>query len=385
MANMKKVFEKQNELKEQMRNMLSAIENEGRAFTKEEKAQFENLRDQVLDIEETLTLADKIDLAENKIVEDKLEAKDKNEIKAFANFLRSKGVSNAGEVATGDNGAIIPKTVAQKIIDVITEVCPIFARATKYYVKGTLVLPKYVKNAGDDVTVAYGADFVAPTAHAGKFDSITLSGFYINALVEISDGLIGNTDLDLVNYFVRKMAEKYAQFLEKEFLYGTPDKISGVVGTYDATNMKVTLAGKSSVTTDELIDIQDKVVDAFQFNAEWYLNRLTRTAIRKLKDNEKNYILNPDLTAKWGYTLLGKPVYTSDNVVALGTAGKEVIFYGDFSGLAVKINKDINVDILNDSYFKLRNSVGILGKAEVDAKVENTQKIAVGVSGSADA
>ena len=384
MLNMKKVVERQNELKEQMRNMLSAIENEGRAFTQEEKAQFENLRDQVLDIEDTLTLADKINLTENKVVEDNLEAKDKNEIKAFANFLRRKGVLNAGEVATGDNSAIIPKTIAQKIIDVINEVCPIFARASKYYVKGTLVLPKYVKNSGNDVTVAYGADFVAPTSNAGKFDSITLTGFYVNALVEISDGLIGNTDLDLVNFFVRKMAEKYAQFLEKEFLYGTTDKIGGVVNTYDATNMKVTFASKSTVTTDELIDVQDKVVDAFQFNAEWYMNRLTRTIIRKLKDNEKNYVLNPDLTAKWGYTLLGKPVYTSDNITALGEASKPVIFYGDFSGLAVKMNKDITVDILNDSYFKLRNSVGILGKAEVDAKVENTQKIAVGISGSAE-
>lgn len=384
MLNMKKVVERQNELKEQMRNMLSAIENEGRAFTKEEKAQFENLRDQVLDIEDTLTLADKINLTENKVVEDNLEAKDKNEIKAFANFLRRKGVLNAGEVATGDNSAIIPKTIAQKIIDVINEVCPIFARASKYYVKGTLVLPKYVKNSGNDVAVAYGADFVAPTSNAGKFDSITLTGFYVNALVEISDGLIGNTDLDLVNFFVRKMAEKYAQFLEKEFLYGTTDKIGGVVNTYDATNMKVTFASKSTVTTDELIDVQDKVVDAFQFDAEWYMNRLTRTIIRKLKDNEKNYVLNPDLTAKWGYTLLGKPVYTSDNITALGEASKPVIFYGDFSGLAVKINKDIIVDILNDSYFKLRNSVGILGKAEVDAKVENTQKIAVGYSGSAE-
>ena len=296
MSNMKKVVERQNSLKEQMRNMLSAIENEGRAFTKEEKAEFENLRDQVLDIEETLTLADKISLTENKVVEVELEAKDKNEIKVFANFLRNKGVVNAGEVKKGDNGVIIPTTIAQKIIDVITEVCPIFARATKYHKKGTLVIPKYVKNSGDDVTVAYGTDFVAPTSHSGKFDSITLTGFYVNALVEISEGLIGDTDIDLVNFFVRKMAEKYAQFLERELLYGTTDKISGVVNTYDETNMKVALASKSAVTTDELIDVQDKVVDAFQFNAEWYLNRLTRSAVRKLKDADKNYILNPDLS-----------------------------------------------------------------------------------------
>lgn len=382
---MKKLIERQNEIREEMKNMLAGVKTEGRAFTDEEKVKFETLKGEYDNIEDTLTIEDKIDaLTEHKVKESELETKDKAEVKAFANFLRSKGVVNTGEVTKGDNGAIIPTTIAQKIIDVVTEVCPIYAKATKYYVKGTLNIPKYVKNSNDDVTVGYGTEFTAPSSHSGKFESISLTGFYINALVEISEGLIGNSDIDLVNFFINKMASKFARFLEKEFLYGTTGKIEGVVNGYDSTDMKVTLAKKSTITADELIDIQDKVIDTYQFGAEWYMNSATRKAIRKLKDGQGNYLLNPDFTAKWGYTLLGKPVYTSDNIVALGGASKEVIFYGDFSGLAVKIRKDIAVSVLNDSYFQLRNSIGILGKAEVDAKVENTQKIVVAVSGASD-
>lgn len=379
---MKNLVEKMNDSKQVMKNMLDTIENEGRAFTAEEKAKFEALRDEVLNIDETLTIADKIDAIDNRIVETNLEPKDKVEIKKFANFLRS-GIMNTGEVTKGDNTKIIPSTIASKVLEIVEEVCPIYARATKYNVKGTLSIPKYVKNGSDDVTVAYGEDFVAPSAHAGKLDSITLTGFYANALVEISKGLINNTDIDLVNYFVRKLAEKFAQWLEKECLYGTESKIVGVVGSYDTTNNKVTLASATKITTDELIDIQDLIPDVYQANAEWYLNKATRSVIRKLKDSDGKYLLNPDLTAKWGYTLLGKPVYCSDNIKKLGTEGNEVIFYGDFSGLAVKLVKDFTVDILDDSYFKLRNSIGILGKIEVDAKVENTQKIAVAVAGPA--
>ena len=379
---MKNLVEKMNDSKQVMKNMLDTIENEGRAFTAEEKAKFEALRDEVLNIDETLTIADKIDAIDNRIVETNLEPKDKVEIKQFANFLRS-GIMNTGEVTKGDNTKIIPTTIASKVLEIVEEVCPIYARATKYNVKGTLSIPKYVKNGSDDVTVAYGEDFVAPSAHAGKFDSITLTGFYANALVEISKGLINNTDIDLVNYFARKLAEKFAQWLEKECLYGTESKIVGVVGSYDATNNKVTLASATKITTDELIDIQDLIPDVYQMGAEWYMNKATRSAIRKLKDSDGKYLLNPDLTAKWGYTLLGKPVYCSDNIKKLGTQGNEVIFYGDFSGLAVKLVKDLTVDILNDSYFKLRNSIGILGTIEVDAKVENTQKIAVAVAGTA--
>ena len=381
---MKELIEKRNDLVEQMKAMRDMVAKENRAFTAEEKAKFEALNDEVMNIDDTITLTDKVNYSAHKIEETTLEAKDKKEVEVFAKFLRSKGVMNAGEITKGDNGAVIPTTIAQKIIDTVTEVCPIFARATKYTVKGTLQIPKYVKNSGADVTVAYGSDFVAPSASGGKFEAITLTGFYINALVEVSDGLIGNSDVDLVNFFVRKMAEKFAQFLEKEFLYGTTGKIEGVVKTYDSTNMKVTLAKKSTVTADELIGMQDLVPDAYQANAEWYMHKATRTAVRKLKDGQGNYLLQVDFTSKWGYTLLGKPVYTSDNVKTLGTAGAEAIFYGDFSGVACKLNKNVAVSVLNDSYFQLRNSVGILGKAEIDAKVENTQKIAVAVAGSAD-
>lgn len=378
----KNLIEKMNDKKQEMRDMLNKIETEGRAFTQEETAKFNALNDEILNIDDSLTIADKIEALDNRIVETNLEPQDKAEIKSFANFLR-KGIYNTGEVAKGDNTKIIPSTIASKILEIVEEVCPIYARATKYNVKGTLSIPKYVKNGSDDVTVAYAEDFVAPTAHAGKFDSITLTGFYANALVEISQGLINNTDIDLVNYFARKLAEKFARWLEKECLYGTAGKIDGIVRSYDTTNNKVTLASATAIKTDELIDIQDTIPDVYQFGAEWYLSKKTRSVLRKLKDGDGKYLLNPDLTAKWGYTLLGKPVYCSDNIKELGTQGNEVIFYGDFSGLAVKLVKDLTVDVLNDSYFKLRNSIGILGKIEVDAKVENTQKIVVAVAGPA--
>ena len=42
------------------------------------------------------------------------------------------------------------------------------------------------------------------------------------------------------------------------------------------------------------------------------MSKQARTAIRKLKDGEGNYLLNKDATTKWGYTLFGRPVYISD-------------------------------------------------------------------------
>ena len=180
------------------------------------------------------------------------------------------------------------------------------------------------------------------------------------------------------------MAEKFKLFYEGEMINGTSTKISGIVGSYDSTNMKVVLSNKSSVTADELIDIQETVPDAFQPNAYWIMNRDTRKKIRKLKDSDGNYILNRAFNEKWDYELLGKPVYCSEKVEKLGTASKPVILYGDFSGLAVKETEEMEIQILLEK-FATQHAIGVCGYSELDAKVENTQKIAVAVSGTTDA
>ena len=111
---------------------------------------------------------------------------------------------------------------------------------------------------------------------------------------------------------------------------------------------------------------------------------LSERVIRKLKDSDGNYILNRAFNEKWDYELLGKPVYCSEKVEKLGTATKPVIFYGDFSGLAVKETEEMEIQILLEK-FATQHAIGVVGYSELDAKVENTQKIAVAVSGTTDA
>ena len=105
------------------------------------------------------------------------------------------------------------------------------------------------------------------------------------------------------------------------------------------------------------------------------MSKSTRTAIRKLKDKDGNYILNKDATAQWGYTLLGKPVYVSDSMPAMKSNSK-AIYYGDMSGLAVKVSENVSIEILREK-FATQHAIGVVGWMEIDSKIENQQKIAV--------
>lgn len=387
--NEKALLEQRQELHDEMETILNSAKAENRAMDEKEVAKFDELEQSIKNIDATIEREEKImNMEEKEIkVEDKIElTQEEKDVKAFASYIRNVvngTVSNDTNLTKGDNGAVIPKTIAKKIIDKVIEISPLFASATKYNAKGTLAVPKY-DDTTDDVTVGYATEFDELVSNSGKFDTVELTGFLIGALTKISKSLLNNSDFNLTEYVINKMAEKFKLFYEGEMINGTSNKISGIVGSYDATNMKVTLANKSSITADELIDIQETVPDAFQSGAYWIMNRDTRKKIRKLKDSDGNYLLNRAFNEKWDYELLGKPVYCSEKVQKLGTASKAVVLYGDFSGLAVKETEDMEIQLLVEK-FATQHAIGVCGYSELDAKVENTQKIAVAVSGTTDA
>ena len=384
--NEKELIEKRNDLQAKMEGILNKAKIENREMNDEEIKNFDDTEKEIKNIDATLERMAKMNKMENKKVEDKKElTEEEKDIKNFATFIRNfvNGIQNDTNLTKGDNGVVIPKTIARKTIDKVIEISPLYASATKYNAKGTLAVPKY-DDTTDDVTVAYATEFDELVSHSGKFATVELTGFLIGALTKISKSLLNNSDFNLTEYVINKMAEKFKLFYEGEMINGTSTKISGIVGSYDSTNMKVVLLNKSSVTADELIDIQETVPDAFQANAYWIMNRDTRKKIRKLKDSDGNYILNRAFNEKWDYELLGKPVYCSEKVEKLGTATKPVIFYGDFSGLAVKETEEMEIQVLVEK-FATQHAIGVCGYSELDAKVENTQKIAVAVSGTTDA
>lgn len=384
--NRKGLEEKRNDLKSQMSTLLETSKKEERAMTEEEVSKFDELEKEIKNIDATIEREDKMENMEEKEVKKDVEmTEEERDIKAFAGYIRSQvsGVETREDVnlAKGDNGAVIPKTIINKIIEKVEDISPVYRLATKYNIAGVVNVPKE-DDSSSSITVAYATEFVDLESKANKFATVELTGYLYGALTKISKSLLRNSDFNLTNWVISKMAKKIAKFIEGELLNGTNLKVSGVAGSYDAENMKKTLASKTALTADELIDTQELIPDNYQADAIWIMNKATRTAIRKLKDSDGDYLLNRDLSAKWGYTLLGKDVYCSDNVAKLGDVSKNVIFYGDFSGLAVKESEQSEIQVLTEK-FATQHAIGVVAWGEIDAKVEDTQKIAVVVTPSA--
>lgn len=299
---------------------------------------------------------------------DKTEAEER----AFAQYIvDAKAEFRAGELTMSANGAVIPASIVNKIISKVKEISPLYAMATKYNIGGTITIPYYDESTSA-ITMGYVEEFTELESHVGQFKSIELKGYLAGTLSVLSLSLINNSQFDVIGYIVNKMAEAIANWVEKELLHGTSQKITGLSNISAA--MTVTAASQNAITADEIMELQDKVIDAFQNGACFIMNRETRSAIRKLKDSDGDYLLNRDVSAKWGYTLFGKDVYTTDNADTMA-AGKTVIYYGDFSGLAVKLSEDASINVLREKY-ATQHAVGVYAYMEMDAKIENAQKIA---------
>lgn len=375
---LKAMIEKRNEKLEEMKVILAAAQTETRAFTLEEETKYSEIKEEIRALDQTIKALEEAEVIEKRDLpqEKKKETVEEMEIRSFEAYVRGQiNETRSGEqnVTMGNNGAVIPVTIAKRIIKEVTDICPILARATMYHVKGTLKIPVWGKaNNSHDIEVGYQAEFTELIADAGKFTSIDLGGYLAGALTLIGVSVINNADVDVVSFIVSHMAEKIAEFIEKQLLVGDgSSKAQGIIYT---TNKKKAASG-TAITADELIDTQAQVKQAYQGNACWIMHSETFTAIKKLKDSNNRYLLQDDITGEFPYRLLGKPVFLSDNMPKMGSSAKAII-YGDLSALSVNFRENIEIKLLQEKY-ATQHAVGVVAWFEFDSKVTEHQKVAV--------
>lgn len=226
-TNEKALEEKRTELVLEMTNIVEAAKAETRTLTDEEETRYDEIKKEISKIDKTLSVIDE-QRAFNKIPAKKNAEEEglKLEERAFANYIRGVVETRTTNLAVGDNGAVIPNTIAQKIIKKVHDISPIYQLATKYNVKGELTIP-YYDESSSAITTAYATEFTDLESSSGKFLNIELKGYLAGALTKVSKSLVNNSDFDLVSFVINAMAESIAIFIEKELLKGTPSKEIG--------------------------------------------------------------------------------------------------------------------------------------------------------------
>lgn len=375
MTNLKALMERREELRQNMETLVNAADTECRAMTEEETAQFDAAESEIRAIDATIEREERTRGVSNLPASTDAEERAAAEESAFVDYVMGRvSELRAGEqnLTMANNGAIIPTSIADRIVTAVRDRCPILSGATIYRVNGTLKVPVWGKaNTTHDIAVGYQTEFTELTADSGKFTSVDLSGYLAGALTLIGNSVENNSVFNVTDFIINQMAEEIALFLEKELLNGTSGKATGALSTPTV----VTAASATAITADELIELQAQVKQVYQANACWTMAPETFTSLKKLKDSNGRYLLQDDVTGEFPYRLLGKPVYLSDNMPKLA-AGASAVLYGDYSGLSVNLREDISIQVLREKY-ATQHAIGVVAWFEFDSKVTDSQKLAV--------
>ena len=373
-------------MNKRMREILSKIEElRGAAKVFRDEKKFEDAQKKLdeikelqkeYEIEKALFEAEQSGVPENPPAsapaEPTQEEKDEKVFKDFIAGIVSTMKTGEQNLGGANVAEVIPVTIADRIISKIKEISPIYERATVFHTKGTLKVPVWSDaNTSHNINVGYAAEFSELTADSGMFTSVDLSGYLVGALTLVGRSAINNSGIDIVSFVINEMAKRIAWFLEGELLNGTSSKATGALSTSNT----LTAASSTALTADELIDLQAKIPTAYQADAIWIMSPDTFSKIRKLKDTTNRYMLETNLSNSFPYTLLGKPVYVSDNMPAMAASAKTVL-YGDMTGLAVNMREDISIEVLREKY-ATQHAIGINAWFEFDSNVIDSQKLAV--------
>ena len=246
--------------------------------------------------------------------------------------------------ASGTGAEVVPTQTANEIISKVKKLAPMLNEVTLLHVKGAV---KFVVE-GTNNDAAIHTENAAITPAADTLTTVTLSGYEIVKLVQISDTVMTMSIAAFESWIVDMLAEAIARKVEDFFINGTgTSQPKGIdkANTWGATN-SVTVGASASLTAANVQTLTGLLNAGYDRNAKFVMSKRTLfTDFMPLQDNSKNHIVTVQGNS---YFVYGYPVLLSDYVK------EHEAFLGDFKKVCANLAESINVknayDIDTNSY-----------------------------------
>ena len=199
------------------------------------------------------------------------------------------------------------------------------------------------------------------------FDQVILDAYKLSVAVKVSEELLADNAYDLETFLINSFGSAIANAEEEAFLVGDGvSKPTGIFHDVKGGQIGVTTSG-NAITADEVIDLIYTLKRPYRANAAFITADSTLAVIRKLKDENGQYLWQPALSAGEPDRLLGYPVYTSAYVPAIAT-GQPVLAFGDFSYYNIGDRGARSFAALHELYAGV-GQVAFVAKERVDGKL----------------
>ena len=280
---------------------------------------------------------------------------------AFWNSIRHKGfidVQNALSVGTdSDGGYLVPEEYEKTLVDKLQEENFFRKLGTVIHTSGDRKIP-VVTGHGEASWMEENGLY--PDSQ-DTFGQQSIGAYKLGTAIRVSEELLNDSAFDVETYIANEFARRIGTKEEEAFLIG--DGKSKPTGVFGSAELGVT-AGTTSITSDDVIDLYHSLRTPYRKKAAWILNDSTVKTLRKLKDNNGNYIWQPSVTVGTPDTILNRPCYSSSFAPELA-AGKRPLIFGDFSYYWIADREYRSFKRLNELY-TANGQIGFLASQRVD-------------------
>ena len=306
--------------------------------------------------------------------------------KNFWNAMRSKvpmpNVTNALQIGTdSEGGYLVPDEYERTLVEALEEE-NIFRQMAK--VIKTSSGDRKIPVVASKGTASWIDEEGAFPESDDSFGQVSIGAYKLGTLIKVSEELLNDSVFDLQSYISREFARRIGAKEEEAFFTGDgKGKPLGVLAATGGAETGVTAASATAVTADELMDLYYSLKSPYRKKSVWVLNDSTIKAIRKLKDNNGQYLWQPSLAAGTPDMILGRPIKTSAYMPAMA-AGAKTIAFGDFSYYWIADRQGRSFKRLNE-LFAASGQVGFLASQRVDGKMILAEAVKVLVQKAASA
>lgn len=277
--------------------------------------------------------------------------------KAMLTALRSnfRQVSNVlQEGVDADGGYLVPEEYDHRLIDVLTEENIMRGIATKITTSGE----HKINIAATKPAAAWIEEGGALSFGDATFDQKILDAHKLHVAIKITEELLYDNAFGLENYIITEFGKALANAEEDAFLNG--DGVGKPTGIFDKTKGGESIGTlTAALKSDDILDLIYKLKRPYRKNASFIMNDATLAQIRKLKDNNGQYLWQPSYQVGEPDKILGYNIRTS------AFAPTDAIAFGDYKYYNIGDRGSRSFKQLNE-LFAGNGMIGFVAKERVD-------------------
>lgn len=278
------------------------------------------------------------------------------------NFRQISNVLQEGIDPQG--GYLVPDEYDKRLIDILTEENVVRTLGTNITTSGE----HKINIAATKPAAAWIEEGGTLTFGDATFDQIILDAHKLHVAIKVTEELLYDNAFNLENYILTQFGKALSNAEEDAFINGTGvGQPLGILAETGGAQVGVTSASSNKVTADEIINLVYSLKRPYRKNAVFLANDVCVAELRKLKDNNGQYLWQPSLQAGEPDRVLGYKIYTSP-YFPVPTAGGTAVAFGDFSYYNIGDRGTRSFAELKE-LFAGNGMIGFVAKERVDGKL----------------